>query len=127
MTYQFHHLHLICSDLEKTINFFSEVLGAKFVTRRKFGAAEGATFDFNGTGIYLRAAREDDKITGDSTRTHYGYSHIGLKVENLEEAFAELTKKGFIFTQPPRVSGTRKMAFFNGPDNISIELVQDIN
>ncbi len=37
MTYRFHHVHLICKDLEGMINFFTEALGATLVARRNSG------------------------------------------------------------------------------------------
>ena len=41
MTYRFHHVHLICKDLEGMINFFTEALDATLVVRKKFGTADG--------------------------------------------------------------------------------------
>ena len=124
MFFELHHIHLVCSDLEKMVRFFSETLGAKFIDYRKFQNADGATLDFNGTNIYLRVAREGDKLSGQSNEIRYGYHHLGLKVEDLDKAFEELTKKGYAFTQLPKDLGNRKAAFFAGPDDISIELIQ---
>jgi catechol 2,3-dioxygenase-like lactoylglutathione lyase family enzyme len=124
MTYQLHHIHLLCSNLGETAKFFSEILGAKFVDWRKFQNADGATLDLNGTNIYLRLTREGEKVAADSHQVQYGYNHIGLKVENLDRAFSELSQKGVIFTQLPKDLGNRNVAFLKGPDNISIELIQ---
>lgn len=124
MNYQLHHIHLLCSNLKETVKFFSEILGAKFVDWRKFQNADGATLDFNGTNIYLRTAREDEKVIANSNQIQYGYHHIALKVENLDKAFSELSQKGVTFTQMPKDLGNRNVAFLKGPDNISIELIQ---
>jgi catechol 2,3-dioxygenase-like lactoylglutathione lyase family enzyme len=124
MTYQLHHIHLLCRNLGETEKFFSEILGAKFVDYRKFQNADGATLDLNGTNIYLRVTREGEKVAADSDQVQYGYNHIGLKVENLDSAFSELSQKGVIFTQLPKDLGNRSVAFVKGPDNISIELIQ---
>jgi catechol 2,3-dioxygenase-like lactoylglutathione lyase family enzyme len=124
MTYQLHHIHLLCRNLGETVKFFSEILGAKFVDWRKFQNADGATLDLNGTNIYLRLTREGEKVAADSDQVQYGYNHIGLKVENLDRAFSELSQKGVIFTQLPKDLGNRNVAFLKGPDNIRIELIQ---
>ncbi|WP_324292350.1 VOC family protein [uncultured Desulfosarcina sp.] len=42
MIYRFHHVHLLCSNFEDTIDFFTGVLGATLVNRQKFGGAETA-------------------------------------------------------------------------------------
>ena len=60
--YRFHHIHILCSDLEKMLKFFLDTLGAQFVSARKFGGADGATLDLAGVPIYLRVAREGEKI-----------------------------------------------------------------
>jgi catechol 2,3-dioxygenase-like lactoylglutathione lyase family enzyme len=126
MKYQFHHLHLVCSDLDKMINFLTNALGGKFVSFRKFGTADGAMIDLAGVPIFLRVARDGEGITGDQSRPIYGYHHIGLKVEDLDACYSELKGQGFTFTTAPTATPNGKMAFFQGPDNIIIELVQDV-
>ena len=123
MTYRLHHIHLLCSNLGETVKFFSETLGAKFVDWRKFQNADGATLDLNGTNIYLRVVREGEKIAANSDHIQYGYNHIGLKVEDMDKAFSELSQKGVTFTQLPKDLGNRNVAFIEGPDHISIELI----
>ncbi len=124
MIYRFHHLHLICRDLEGMIDFFTQVLGGSLAARQKFGTADGASIDLQGTRINLRVAREDEDIKGDASFTSYGYDHIGLQVDDLEAAYQEIQDKGFsFFVQPKDIPGLR-IAFFKGPEAIPIELVQ---
>jgi catechol 2,3-dioxygenase-like lactoylglutathione lyase family enzyme len=124
MTYRYHHLHLLCSDLNQMENFFTQDLGAKLVERRKFGTADGATLDLKGITINLRVSRSDDVIGGDSSTQRYGYDHLGLAVDNLEAAYRALKGKGYHFIQPPTEQGANKVAFLKGPDSITIELIQ---
>ena len=124
MTYRFHHLHLICKDLEKMIGFFTETLEAKLIVRKKFGTADGASLDLQGSMINLRVARDDETIVGDASESRYGYDHLALEVENIDEAYQDLTDKGFSFVLPPTEADDVKVAFFKGPDNILIELLQ---
>lgn len=127
MTYRYHHFHLICSNLAHTEDFFTGMLGAKLIRRRKFGTADGAVLDLNGTTISLRAAREDDNIAGDSSQERYGYDHLGLAVEDLDAAYEELKEKGITFSVLPRNVEDGKMAFLKGPDGITIELFQPLS
>ena len=124
MAYRFHHLHIICKDLEKMITFFTETLEAKLVMRKKFGTADGASLDLQGTTVNLRVSREDETIVGDASQSSYGYDHIGLQVEDIETAYTELQAQGFSFLVPPTDIPNLKMAFFKGPEDITIELVQ---
>lgn len=127
MNFRLHHIHLLCSDLEKTIAFFTETLGAALVERKQFGGADGATLNLNGTTINLRVDREGDNVSTDTSITQYGYHHIGLTVENVDQAYRELSGKGFVFSLPPKEVGSNRIAFFNGPDNITIELLQPLD
>ena len=124
MTYQFHHIHLICRNLDQIIDFFSKTLGVKLVELRKFGTADGATLDLDGTTINLRVAREDEQMLEETSKKSYGYNHIGLEVEDIKAAYRELTNKGFVFSVPPTDIGDLSIAFFQGPENITVELVQ---
>lgn len=124
MFYRYHHLHIICSNLDRMINFFTEILGAKLIEKRKFMEVDGAGLNLNGITINLRISREDDHITGNSPQKPYGYDHLGLEVENIDAAYNELKKKGITFTILPHDTGKTRSAFFIGPDNINIELLQ---
>ena len=124
MSFRFHHVHIICKDLEKMIEFFTKGLGADLVRRKKFGTADGASLDLQGTTINLRVARADERMEGDASRTTYGYDHIGLEVEDIEAAFTDLSARGHSFFMPPTDIPDLRIAFFRGPEDIVIELVQ---
>lgn len=124
MKYRYHHIHIICRDLQTTEAFFTGDLGAKLVERRKFGNADGAILDLGGTHIYLRTSRDGDSITGDSSNPRFGYDHLGLQVDDLDAAHKTLSAKGYVFFMPPQQLGNMRIAFLKGPDNISVELLQ---
>ena len=125
MEYQFHHLHVICTDLEKMISFFTKSLGGKLISARKFGTADGATLDLAGVPVYFRVARTGEEVATIKARSFYGYHHIGLKVKDVDAAYAELTAQGYKFTALPTASSAGgKTAFFEGPENLVFELVQ---
>jgi glyoxylase I family protein len=124
MSFRFHHVHIICKDLEKMIGFFTESIGAELVKRKKFGTADGASLDLKGTTINLRVVRVDEKLEGDASRTVFGYNHIGLEVEDIDVAFTDLTAQGYSFFMPPTDIPDLRIAFFRGPEDIVIELVQ---
>jgi len=124
MKYRIHHVHLVCSNLDQMIDFLSETLGAELVARRKFGTADGASLDLNGTLINLRVVREDETVRGDSSQVRYGYDHLGLEVDDVDAAYEELKAKGLSFMAPPKDFEQWRVAFFKGPDNITIELIE---
>jgi len=127
MPYSLHHVHLICRDLEKMIHFFEGAIGAKLVKRRKFGTADGATLDLQGIAINLRVARDGEEIRQNLSPSNYGYDHIGLQVEDVQAAHDDLAKRGYSFSMPPTETADFMIAFFKGPENITIELVQPLD
>lgn len=126
MSYRFQHVHIVCKDLEEMIRFFTEVLEAQLIDRRKFGTADGASLDLDGTTVNLRVAREDEKMVGDASQSTFGYDHIGLEVEDVEGAYKDLTARGYSFFMPPTEIPNMKIAFFKGPEDITIELCQPV-
>jgi len=124
MQYRFHHVHLVCKDLETMIGFFTEIIGAELIDRRKFGTADGASFDLQGTTVNLRVAREDEDMVGDASQSRYGFDHIGLEVDDVDGAYKDLTERGYSFFIPPKDIPNLRIAFFRGPEDIIIELVQ---
>ncbi len=127
MTYRFHHIHIICKDLEKMIRFFTEIIGAELIERKKFGTADGASLDLQGITVNLRVAREDEEMVGDASQSMYGYDHIGLEVDDVDVTYKDLTQRGYSFFMPPRDIPNLRIAFFKGPEDITIELLQPLN
>jgi catechol 2,3-dioxygenase-like lactoylglutathione lyase family enzyme len=109
------------------ISFFTEVLNAELVARKKFGTADGASLDLQGTTINLRVAREDEDMVGDASQSSYGYDHIGLNVEDVDAAYRDLTQRGYSFIMPPKDIPNLRIAFFRGPEDITIELLQKLD
>ena len=126
MTYRFHHVHIICRDLEKMIAFFTDTLQAGLVRRQKFGTADGASLDLTGVTINLRVSREDEEMTGDASQTSFGFDHIGVEVDDIDAIYEKLSSQGFAFFTPPKDIPGLRIAFFKGPEDITIELVQSI-
>lgn len=127
MIYRFHHVHLLCSNLEATIDFFTGVLGATLVTRQKFGGADGASLDLNGTKINLRVAGENEAVNADAQLPVYGYHHISVEVDDVDAAYRELINKDIEFVAMPRnTPHNLRVAFCKGPDDIVIEVLQQL-
>ena len=127
MAYRFHHVHIVCKDLDNMVRFFTEVLEAKLLGLKKFGTADGASLDIQGTTVNLRVRKEDEELVGDASQGRYGYDHIGLEVDDLEAAYKDLLARGFSFFMPPSEVPDLKIAFFKGPEDITIELVQRLS
>jgi predicted enzyme related to lactoylglutathione lyase len=67
----------------------------------------------------------ENRKTFESTKGHV-VDHIGVSVDNLEEALASLRKEGVKVTDEPKsiAGGKIKFAFIEGPDKMRIEIIE---
>jgi len=118
------HIHLVCRDLQQMIDFFTQNFEASLITMKQFGGADGASLDLSGVTINLRVTQENEKIL-DSGKT-YGYHHIGINVDDIDAKYEDLKGKGYAFSVTPKdIDETLRIAFFDGPENVTLELLQE--
>jgi catechol 2,3-dioxygenase-like lactoylglutathione lyase family enzyme len=67
----------------------------------------------------------EDRKTFEPTKGRV-VDHIGISVENLDDAIARLRKEGVTITDEPKsiAGGKVKFAFIEGPDRIRIEIIE---
>ena len=124
LDYQFHHIHLLCSDLDATERWLTEGLGAQVVERRDSRGVPGVVVNLGGANALLRPAREGEDLAPAGAR-HFGADHFGLRVDDVDATVAELKRRGvFVEVEPWDFSPTSRIAFIKGPDEVRIELVQ---
>jgi catechol 2,3-dioxygenase-like lactoylglutathione lyase family enzyme len=124
LEYQFHHIHIFCSDLEATERWFTEGVGATVVNRADSRGVTGVTLNLGGASVLLRPAREGEELAATGAR-HFGADHFGLRVDDIDATVAELRGRGVaIEVEPWDFSAGMRIAFIKGPDEVRIELVQ---
>jgi catechol 2,3-dioxygenase-like lactoylglutathione lyase family enzyme len=55
-----------------------------------------------------------------------GCSHLAMTVDNLDLTYDILTKKGVEFINPPESNGKVKVAFCKDPNDVYLELVEEL-
>lgn len=124
LEYDFHHIHVFCSDLAATERWFTEGVGAVVVTRGDSRGVPAVTLRLGGVNVLLRPAREGEDLAGAGAR-HFGADHFGLRVSDVDATVAELKQRGvFVEVEPWDFSPGSRIAFIKGPDEVRIELVQ---
>jgi len=120
------HTCLNVSDLDRSIEFYTDHLGLKFVSRREIrqNNAEIAFLkDESGAAIELTHWRDKKTLAeGDN------FDHIAFAVDDIESTVRELKKRGVtIAMEPYSLQGsTSKIAFIKDPDGNWLELIQSI-
>jgi len=128
--YRFDHVHLRSADPEATAGFFENMFGAE-VTRgvyppgTLYPGQKRISFVLGGQKSLIAPTHPDDAMTPAPGFPYYGLEHIGLTVDDVDAAVADLRAKGAEIAIGPltRDPGTR-LAFIRGPEGVMVELVQ---
>ncbi len=122
--YRFDHVHIYCSDIAVSEQWFVEKLGAELIRRRGPKPSPASDLLLGGTTILLREQTPDENL-GPAGPSRFGTDHIGLVVSDLDATAAELRQRGIEFeVEPQQVRPDLKMSFIKGPDRLRIEIVQ---
>ena len=123
--YTYDHIHLRTADPEATAEYYRKMFGAEIIESVQPDGGKRIDLDINGLAIFIaRVAPGDDVLPGPSD-PYLGLDHFGLRVDDLDEAAAELKRLGAEFTLEPRtIRPGVKIAFVRAPDGVRIELLQ---
>jgi len=121
------HTMLRVGNLERSIDFYTNVLGMQVIRSTEYPTGR-FTNTFVGYGDESQGAVLE--LTYNWDTDHYdigtGYGHIALAVENAYEACDKIRERGGKVTREagPMKHGTTVIAFVEDPDGYKIELIQ---
>jgi len=115
--HKYSHEHLVSPNPEKTADFYIKMFGAKKdrVVKRPSGGVS-IFLNLDGTTI----------VISEKSQPPFGLDHFGIATDNLDLTVKELKAAGYKFTMEITAIGPKtRIAFFQGPDNALIELVEE--
>lgn len=121
-----HHIAIICSDYERSKQFYTEILGFKIDNEVYRQERSSYKLDLSLNGQYLIELFSFPHPPQRPTRPEAtGLRHIAFGVKDIEQAMEFLVSKN-ITVEPIRIDEytNRKFTFFNDPDNLPIELYE---
>ncbi len=125
MSWQYDHTHFKCGDYEKTVAFFKENFGAKEILRWEVKGMPIVTLEIGGLNYNFSPRRPNETVDTRTDTLHYGVYHIALKTTDLVAEIAKMKQRGVKVTQEVGQANPKtKFAFIEGPDGISVELLQ---
>ncbi len=122
------HTMLRVGDLERSIRFYTEVLGMTLLRRKDYPGGE-FTLAFLGYGP--EATHPALELTWNWGTTSYevgtGYGHIALGVEDIHATCDAIRAAGGVITREPgpMKHGTTVIAFIEDPDGYKVELIEE--
>lgn len=126
MLKKIHHIAIICSDYQKSKNFYTNILGLKIIREVYREKRESYKLDLSLNGIYIIELFSFPNPPKRVSRPEaQGLRHLAFEVENIELAINQLAEKG-INTEPVRVDEytNKRFTFFSDPDDLPIELYE---
>lgn len=119
------HVELVPSDFEKSLNFYTEILG--FKVQRRWKAArppmeEIAFIELNGSILELFSVTETTPASTEEWQI--GCRKFAIGVDDVDQAVAYLRTRGVTISREPVAVGTLKVAGIKDPDGLIIELIQ---
>ncbi len=121
------HTMLRVGDLDRSIKFYTEVLGMRLLRRNDYPDGK---FTLAFIGYQDESEGAVIELTHnwgvDSYELGTGYGHIALEVEDAYAACAEIKARGGVVTREagPMKHGTTVIAFVQDPDGYKVELIQ---
>jgi len=121
------HTMLRVGDLERSIRFYTEVLGMRLLRRKDYPAGK-FTLAFVGYDDESKQAAIELTYNWDVERYDLGdaFGHIAIEVDDAYAACEEIRKRGghVVREAGPMKGGTTVIAFIEDPDGYRIELIQ---
>ncbi|MDB5144281.1 MAG: putative lyase [Mucilaginibacter sp.] len=121
-----HHIAIICSDYERSKQFYNEVLGLKIV-REVFRAERNSyKLDLEVAGQYqIELFSFPDPPARPSRPEATGLRHLAFEVDNIGEAILHVNAH-HVITEPIRIDEFtgKRFTFFADPDGLPIEFYE---
>lgn len=141
MIKSFHHTALSVTNLDRSIQFYRDLLGMKVDWR--IDHKKGETFEkivglkgvdvsyamLSGWGgrieIFEYHSPPGEAYPPDRGVNDQGITHFAFEVDEIDRLYGELASRGVRFNSPPQVVRPGvKAAYFHDPDGITVELVE---
>ena len=121
-----HHVAVICSDYQKSKEFYVEKLGFEIENEVFREERNSYKLDLKVAGVYqielFSFPNPPERVNSPEAR---GLRHLAFEVDDVEKTAAELNEKG-IETEPIRIDEItgKKFTFFKDPDNLPLEVYE---
>ena len=121
-----HHVAVICSDYERSKNFYVHKLGLRVIKETHRKERDSYKLDLMVADKYqielFSFPNPPRRVTNPEA---CGLRHLAFEVDDVEEAIEKLMKQGIV-TEPMRTDQitNKKFTFFKDPDDLPIEIYE---
>ena len=126
MLIRIHHTAILCSDYEKSKDFYTNVLGLEIIQETYRKERQSYKLDLSLNGEYvIELFSFPDPPQRLSRPEATGLRHIAFEVDNLAAVIEKLLKSNII-AEPTRIDEItgKRFTFIFDPDNLPVELYE---
>ena len=118
------HVHLITADVERTVEWYCRVLGARVTFEGRYKGSPVRYLQMGGINFIVFGRLEGEPAPAAvSAGPRYGVDHFGFAVDDLDRALDELKAAGArVIEGPVDVRPGLRIAYIAAPDQGRIEL-----
>ena len=120
------HIGIFTTDIEKSIRFYTEILGFENYYSTQLGATKLA---FVKTGSCIIELVQPEDTTATAAHTHGIVDHVAIAVKDISKLVCRLYDEGIEFESDdvislPGLFDGAKAIFFKGPNGVRLELFE---
>lgn len=125
MAFHFGHIHLISPDADKSAEFWIKHFGAT-ISRRdpNLAGAPNVRLKLGNLSLFIRGVRPTDKMASQPDGKIRGIDHFGIDVDDFDATVARFQQAGIPCVDGPRSVGEYRVAFYQCPDNVLVEVLE---
>ncbi|OPL09711.1 MAG: hypothetical protein AVO33_06110 [delta proteobacterium ML8_F1] len=119
--HQFGHIGVYVKDLEVSKTFYTEILGCTVLKEYDYPDSHLVFLDAGGTVIELIS-----KESVSHRPVRGAIDHMAFKVDSLDEVMILLHNRNIPIIGEPRIVGSARIVFIEGPNNERFEFTEHI-
>ena len=122
--FAYDHIHLRSPNAEETAQWYEQMFGAEVIRSIQSDGRPRIDLNLGGVAVFIAQVPLEQAVGQPPEPPYIGLEHIGLRVEGIDAAVAELKQKGVEFAvEPKTIRPGVRIAFLRGPQNVHIELL----
>jgi catechol 2,3-dioxygenase-like lactoylglutathione lyase family enzyme len=135
-----YHTSFAVADLDRSIDFYANVIGMRLVRRHESSRAYPlmirrpevrvrlAFLEMGGRFVELIEHTAGGAGAADFYHTHVRAAHLAFFADDVQRTYEELAAKGVRFATPPQMGANgRKVVYFYDPDGNALELCEPLS
>lgn len=116
------HVAIVVSDMDRSINFYTDILGLRLIVDGRSGGGEKKSFIGTKSKAIVALSEDKNRLAQKGEYTE-GVNHVAFGVDNIEQSSQILKDKGIEFIEIKMGDNGKPQAYhFLDPDGLELEI-----